>query len=108
MARRLTWRPVRPKVTLSQSVIAAPYHRRARRGVEGARRGAPQAHVSGLAGPPPRGLTIAGAARMDAGRARRAAGGPGVLDLVKKLEHWTTLVLIAMLAVVVLLSTAEL
>jgi uncharacterized membrane protein (DUF373 family) len=45
---------------------------------------------------------------MNAGRARRAAGGPGVLDLIKKLEHWTTLVLIAMLAVVVLLATAEL
>jgi uncharacterized membrane protein (DUF373 family) len=45
---------------------------------------------------------------MDAARARRAAGGPGVLDLIKKLEHLTTMVLIGMLAIVVLLATAEL
>lgn len=37
-----------------------------------------------------------------------AAGGPGVLDLVKKLEHLVTMVLIGMLAVVVLLATVEL
>jgi uncharacterized membrane protein (DUF373 family) len=39
---------------------------------------------------------------------RAAAPDGPMLDLVKKLEHWITLVLVGMLAVVVLLATVEL
>jgi uncharacterized membrane protein (DUF373 family) len=39
---------------------------------------------------------------------RRHGTGARMLPLVKKLEHWITLVLIGMLAVVVLLATVEL
>lgn len=35
-------------------------------------------------------------------------GGTGVLDWVKKLEHWVTLVLVGMLCVLVVLATVEL